>query len=451
MSETPFNPNALPDDELKRESLSDDSDSAAARPTPARRTFLQRTGTGIAAALAAGASGSALAAGLPSADANAVKLSLIQDPHTEQAETTPDPNAPPDQRIGYAVVGLGRLSLNQILPALAQCKYSKISALVSGDRDKALRIAHQYGVKESAVFDYQGFEGLANLKDVQVVYIVLPNGMHAEFTVRAAKIGKHVLCEKPMATSVSECEQMIEACRRGGRKLMIAYRSQYEPMDRLVAKWVKEKRLGPLREFIAGNSQNVGDPTQWRLKRALAGGGPLPDVGVYCINASRFLTGEEPYEVVATTFRPDDDPRFVEVEQSVHFILRFPSGLSATCMASYASHESRFFRLQGAEGWAEMSPAFGYNGLRLRHGMLVDGKNAATEITIDPVDQFAREIDHMSVCVQSDRVPHTPGEEGLQDQRIVEAIYASARTGRPTRIAQPMADTRGPDPDEENF
>jgi predicted dehydrogenase len=425
--------------------------STSAAVVSARRGFLQRTGTGVAAMLMAGASGKVLAAGPTPGDPNSVKLSLIQDPQTEQHEDTPDPNAAPDQRIGFAVVGLGRLSLNQILPALSQCKYSKVVALVSGDPVKARKVARQYGVREDAIYDYHSYERMADNREVQVVYVVLPNGMHAEYTVRAAAIGKHVLCEKPMAVSSAECQRMIDACKKALRLLMIAYRSQYEPMDRMIAKWVKEKQLGPLREFIAGNSQNVGDPTQWRLNRSLAGGGPMPDVGIYCLNAVRFLSGEEPNEVIASVNRPTDDPRFREVEQSVHFVLRFPSGLTATCMASYASHESRFFRLQGAQGWAEMNPAFGYSGLQMRKGTLVEGKNATIDITIDPVDQFAREIDHMSLCVVRNRTPHTPGEEGLQDQRIVEAIYESARSGRVVKIAPPPGPTRGPDPDEETF
>nr|WP_279628686.1 Gfo/Idh/MocA family oxidoreductase [Caballeronia pedi] len=187
------------------------------------------------------------------------------------------------------------------------------------------------------------------------------------------------------------------------------------------------------------------------MKRALAGGGAMPDIGLYCLNAVRFLSGEEPQDVIATVHRPEDDPRFGEVTASVQFILRFPSGLTPTCMASYASHESRFFTLHGARGWAEMDPAFGYNGLRLRHGMLIDGKSATTEVQIDPQHQFAREIDHMSVCVKDDIVPHTSGEEGVQDQRIIDAIFESARTGRPVKLAQPGAPTRGPDPQEENF
>ncbi|ASL48946.1 Glucose--fructose oxidoreductase (plasmid) [Burkholderia sp. AD24] len=416
-----------------------------------RRSFLRRTGSGVTAMLVAGATGSAWPASSTPGTPNAVRLPLIQDPKTEQPENTPDPNAEPDRRIGYAIVGLGRLSLNQILPALCASKYSRVTALVSGDPDKARKVARQYGVPDRSIYDYTSFEKLRDNLDVQAVYIVLPNGMHAEYTIRAAAIGKHVLCEKPMAVSSAECQKMIDACRKARRLLMVAYRSQYEPMDRMVAKWVREKQLGPLREFIAGNSQNVGDPNQWRLKMALAGGGPLPDVGIYCLNAARFLSGEEPYEVVGTTWRPNDDPRFKEVEQSMHFILRFPSGLTATCMASYASHESRFFRLQGAQAWAEMSPAFGYNGLQLRKGELMEGKNAMTQITIDPVDQFAREIDHMSLCVVRGQTPHTPGEEGLQDQKIVEAIYESARTGRPVKIALPSGPMRGPEPDEENF
>lgn len=423
----------------------------ADRPGNPRRHFLQRTGSGVAAALMAGASGQALAAATTPGTPNTVKLPLIQDTETDQAENTPDANAEPDRRIGYAIVGLGRLSLNQILPALSASKYSRVVALVSGDREKASKVARQYGVRESAIYDYTTYEKLADNPEVQVIYLVLPNSMHAEYTVRAAAMGKHVLCEKPMAISSAECQQMIDACKKAQRLLMIAYRSQYEPMDRMIAKWVKEKRLGPLREFIAGNSQNAGDPTQWRLKRALAGGGPLPDVGIYCLNAARFLSNEEPNEVIASTYRPTDDPRFKEVEQSVHFVLRFPSGLTATCMASYASHESRFFRLQGAKGWAEMNPAFGYNGLQLRRGELIEGKNATTQIGIDPVDQFAREIDHMSLCVVRGQTPHTPGEEGLQDQKIVEAIYESARTGRAVKIAAPSGPTRGPAPDEENF
>jgi predicted dehydrogenase len=415
---------------------------------PDRRDFLRRGGVGVVAAVAAGA---VMGAPPPSAQSNAVKMSPIADPATEPKQDLPDPNLPPDERIGYAVVGLGRLTLEQILPALSRCKYSKLSALVSGDRDKAMKVARQYGVPPTAIHAYEEFEKLADNPQVQVVFIVLPNSMHKEFTLRAAAIGKHVLCEKPMANSVADCEAMIAACAAAGRKLMIAYRSQYEPLDRALVKMVQEGKLGKIREFVAGNSQNSVDPEHWRFKKALAGGGALPDIGVYCLNAARFLTGEEPTEAIASVYQPSDDPRFTEVEQSVQFILRFPSGFNATCVSSYASHKSQFFRLQGDKGWAEMNPGFAYNGLRLRHGALVDGEEATTERSIEPNNQFAREIDHMSLCVINDVKPHTPGEEGLQDQRVVEAIYESARTGRPVKIAPPAGPTRGPAPEAEKF
>ncbi|MGI4861093.1 MAG: Gfo/Idh/MocA family protein [Janthinobacterium lividum] len=419
-----------------------------------RRGCLQAAGAGLAASFAGGtalAAGIADNGGIAAAAANRVTLSPIENTQTEAPAPTPDPNAPRDTRIGFAIVGLGRLSLDQILPALGQCKYAKVSALVSGDPDKARRVASQYDVKPDSIYSYERYDELANNPDVQVIYIVLPNSMHADFTVRGARAGKHILCEKPMATSVADCERMIEACRRADRKLMIAYRSQYEPLDRAVVKMVREKKLGDLCEFIAGNSQNTGDPTQWRLNLKLAGGGAMPDIGTYCLNAARFLSGEEPNEVLATITQDRSDPRFREVESAVHFILRFPSGLSATCVSSYASHESRFYRLQGSKGWVEANPAFGYEGLRLRHGTRMDEQNVTIEPTLPALNQFAREIDHMALCVARNQTPHTPGEEGLQDQKITEAIYQSARTGRAVKLSPPPGPTRGPDPDEEHF
>lgn len=273
---------------------------------------------------------------------------------------------------------------------------------------------------------------------------MLPNSMHAEFTVRAARIGKHVLCEKPMATSIPDCERMIVACREARRHLMIAYRSQYEPLDRAVIQMVRQGTLGTLRQFVASNVQNQGDPTQWRLKKSMAGGGALVDVGIYCLNAARFLSGEEPNRVVATVNQPKGDPRFAEVEESASFLLTFPSGFTAICTSGYGSHSCKYFRLQGSEAWAGLDPAFEYGGLRLQKSQLIDGHEMTSEIHFDAADQFALELDHFAQCVRDNIVPHTPGEEGLQDQRIVEAIYQSARTGRAVEIPPSHAALRGP-------
>ena len=366
---------------------------------------------------------------------------------TETPEKLPAPADGPSHRVGFAIVGLGHLTLERLMPAFGQSKHCKPVALVSGDRDKALKLARQFDIRDDAVYDYRNFDRIAQNPEVEVVYIVLPNSMHAEFTVRAARAGKHVLCEKPMAVSVSECQQMIDACRMADRKLMIAYRSQYEPMNRAIRKMVVDKQLGTLKEFISTNSQNQGDPNQWRLKKALAGGGALPDIGLYCLNGVRFLSGEEPTEVMAWTDSTPGDVRFREVEENVHFMLRFPSGFRATCHASYGAHKSQMLRLLGSEGWAELDPAYAYEGIRMRRSVVRDGKALIEEPTIGEKDQFALEMDHMALCVRMNRPPHTGGAEGLQDQRLIEAIYESARAnGRAVKVAPPTGPVRGPAP-----
>jgi predicted dehydrogenase len=406
---------------------------------PLRRDFLRYMGT--LAALSAPA--------LQAAANEKDKISFPPiDAKTEKPEKTEPPADPMNERVGIAIVGLGRIAVNEMLPAFAQSKHAKPVALVSGDRAKALKIAHQYNIPESAVLDYKDYDKLAGMPEVQGVYIALPNSMHAEYTVRAARAGKHVLCEKPMANSVAECQQMIEACRKAGKKLMIAYRSQYEPLDRALVKMVKDKKLGALKEFISVNSQNMGDPQHWRLKRALAGGGALPDVGLYCINAARFLSGEEPNEVIGNIWSPPGDARFREVEESCQFILRFPSGFMASCSTSYAAHKSQFFRLNGAEAWAEMNPAYAYHGIKLKVSRVVEGREQASDIQIEEKNQFTAELDHFAQCVQQNKDVHTPGEEGLQDQRIMEAIYESARTHRPVKLSAP-GKTRGLEPQQE--
>jgi predicted dehydrogenase len=402
---------------------------------PPRRDFLRYVGT--LAALSAPALHAA------AAERDRVTFPPIFD-KSEKPEQTEPPADPVSERVGIAVVGLGRISVNEMLPAFAQSKHAKPVALVTGDRAKGIKLAHQYNIPESAVLSYAEYDKLAQMPEVRGVYIGLPNNMHPEYTIRAARAGKHVLCEKPMANSAADCQKMIDACRKANVKLMIAYRSQYEPMARALAKMVQDKQLGPVKEFISVNSQNMGDPQHWRLKRALAGGGALPDVGLYCINAARFLSGEEPSEVIGNIWSTPGDPRFTEVEESCQFILRFPSGFMASCTTSYAVHKSQMLRLNAANAWAEMDPAYAYHGVKLKITRVVDGKDQASDIQIQEKNQFAAEMDHFATCIQQNKDVHTPGEEGLQDQRIMEAIYASARTQRPVKLKQPGR-TRGPD------
>ena len=378
-----------------------------------------------------------------------VQLSQIH-AQTEQPEKIPGPFEAVPQRTGFAIVGLGRLALGEILPAMAKTKYCKPVALVSGDRAKAMKIAAQYGIKESAIYDYTSYDQLAQNPEVQAIYIVLPNAMHAEFVVRGAKTGKHILCEKPMATSVKDCERMIAACKAANVKLMIAYRSQYEPYDKALVKMIRDGKLGKLKQFISTNSQNQGDPTQWRLRKALAGGGCMPDVGVYCLNAARFLSNEEPVEVMASVDQPKDDPRFMEVEASCQVVAKFPSGFTAVFNSAYNAHKSQFLRVEGTEAFAELNPAFAYHGIKMKFARYeAENKmDMSHEPQLEEKDQFAEEMDHFAFCVQRNLMPHTPGEEGLQDQRITDAIYESARTGKPVKLTPPSGPTRGPDPEE---
>jgi predicted dehydrogenase len=220
-------------------------------------------------------------------------------------------------------------------------------------------------------------------------------------------------------------------------------------MNRAMVKLIRSGELGTLRSFVATLTQNQDDPQQWRLHKQLAGGGCLPDVGLYCLSASRFWSGEEPIDVFGQTVQPTDDPRFREVESSCSFMLRYPSGLIASCNTGYSAHRSSFARIEGSEGWAQLSPSFGYNGLKMQYNKLLKKHSTDFQPSIPEKDQFAEELDHMALCVTTNRRPHTPGEEGLQDVRIIEAIYQSARSSRPVKLTPPPAPLRGPDLEDE--
>jgi predicted dehydrogenase len=340
---------------------------------------------------------------------------------------------PPEDRVGFAVVALGRLSLGEILPAFGQTKKARLVALVSGSPEKLKTTAKQYGISPEACYDYEGFDAISENPDIKAVYVVLPNGMHREFVERAAKAGKHVLCEKPMAVSSAEAKTMVEVCAEQNVQLMIAYRIQYEATNLFLAKIVRSKAYGRLVGMSAINVQTVAanGQDQWRHKKALAGGGSLPDIGLYCLNTARFLTGEEPIEVMATQYSPPDDPRYAEVEETVSFTIRFPSNFIANCFTSYGARDDKHQRLNFENATADMANAYLYRGQSLNITEL-DGKNSVDKkIEISPNNQFAAEIDHMAECIIEGRKPRTPGEEGVQDHVVMEAIYESAASGRP--------------------
>jgi predicted dehydrogenase len=335
--------------------------------------------------------------------------------------------AAPERKVGYAIVGLGGYGLGIIAPQFRNCQHSRLVALVSGDAAKAKRVAAEYGVPERNIYNYQNYDSIRDNPDIDVVYVCLPVSMHAEYTIRAAKAGKHVLCEKPMAVSSAECEAMIAACRKAGKKLMIGYRCHFEPNNREAIRRARAGEIGKLRYFRSEHGFVMGNPSAWRLKRAMSGGGSLMDIGIYALNAARYMTGEEPVAVYATERTDRSDPRFREVEDMIEFELEFPSGVLASCMSMYSANRNQIL-LMGDKGRIELEPATSYRGIRLRAG-----SGFGEDINPPPgpgATMWAGQLDHMAQCVMQDREPIVAGEEGLRDLRIIEAVYQSARQQR---------------------
>ena len=336
------------------------------------------------------------------------------------------------RKLGYAIVGLGYYATRVIMPRFAECRNSRLTALVSGTPSKLKEFGEQYKIPERSRYSYASFDAIRDNPDVDIVYVILPNSMHAEFTIRAAKAGKHVLCEKPMAVSSSECETMIAACRAAGKKLMIGYRSHVEPHNIHAIRLARQGVVGKAGLVESEHGFPIGDPTQWRLKRALSGGGSLMDIGIYSLQALRYISGEEPVSVTAIEHTDKSDIRFREVEDRLSWSLQFPSGLIGQGFSSYSSGHNHV-RLTGNKGWIDLEPATAYGGHAMR--VSIGGKEEQVTPPAGPgANQFSAQLDEMSQAVLENREPLTPGEEGLRDLRIMEAIYRSAKEGRTIRL-----------------
>ncbi len=329
-----------------------------------------------------------------------------------------------ERKLGYAIVGLGSYGLGRIIPQFKNCQNSRLVALVSGDAAKAKKVAAEYGLAERNIYNYQNFDSIHDNPDIDIVYVCLPVSMHAEFTIRAAAAGKHVMCEKPMAASAAECEAMIAACKKAGKRLMIGYRCHFDAHNLEARRRARAGEIGTLRYFRSEHGFVQRDPTRWRLKKAMSGGGSMMDMGIYALQAARYMTAEEPSAVYAHERTDRADPRFKEVEDQIEFQLEFPSGVIGSCMSTYSANQNHIL-LMGDKGRIELEPGTAYGGNRLWVG---NGRE--TEITPPPgpgSTQWAGQLDHLSQCVMSDRQPIVSGEEGLRDIRIIEAIYRSAR------------------------
>lgn len=364
-----------------------------------RRTFLQHLGIGI------GATTTALT--LPSFLANA-------DKNYE------------GKKLKVALVGLGTYA-TLVATGLESSQYCQLGGIVTGTPEKAARWSKKYNISEANIYNYQNFDNIKNNKDIDVVYVILPNSMHKEFVIRAAKAGKHVITEKPMATSVEECEEMIKACKDAGVQLAVGYRLHFEPYNLEIKRLGQEKVFGKVGLIEASFGFRGGDPNQWRLKKALAGGGPLMDVGIYCIQAIRYTLGEEPIAVTAQLGPVTDKLRFSEVEESIRWQFEFASGAISNSTTSYNANIERFYAA-AEKGYFELRPAYGYGPLK--------GRTSNGELNLPIVNHQTAQMDGIGqLLLENKPLPsHITGEEGLKDVRLMMAIYKAAKTGKRVKL-----------------
>jgi len=332
-----------------------------------------------------------------------------------------------DQKpVGWAILGLGSYATTQILPNMRYCKLSKPVAFISGSPDKLKRYGDAFGISPEHRYSYDNMDAIKDNPEIEVVYVITPPGTHKDFTLRAARLGKHVCCEKPMANSVAECEEMIDACAKAGKQLQIGYRCHYEPYNLQATELCRKGEFGVLRSIQASMGFSA-QPGIWRLNKKLGGGGSMYDIGIYGLQALRYLSGEEPSEVFATISNPPKDERFKEVEDTVHVVFKFPSGLTGSVACSYSWAGVNRYEVLGTKGRLVAENATGYYGFQFQIG--------SRSVTVQPGNMWASQMDHLSECIRTGaKTNRTPGEMGRQDIRIIHAIYESARTGRSVKL-----------------
>lgn len=343
-----------------------------------------------------------------------------------KTDSTTSPRTRSKRKIRYAVVGLGHIAQMAVLPAFDNAKKNSVlAALVSDDSLKRSELGERYSVP---TYSPDQFDACLGSGEIDAVYIALPNHLHCEYSTRAAEAGIHVLCEKPMAVTEDECRKMMHAAEISNVKLMVAYRLHFEETNLRAVEAVENGELGELRFFEAEFAIDV-KPPNIRLEREL-GGGSLYDVGIYCINAARYVFQSEPEEVMAISASGSDE-RFEEVDEMSGALLRFPNHRLAAIVSSLGAAEVSSFRIVGTKGNLRVEPAFDYAS-KMVHYLTVEGKTSKKSYSRR--DQFAPELIYFSNCILQDRHPEPDGEEGLRDVRIIEALYRSAATGRSIRL-----------------
>lgn len=341
------------------------------------------------------------------------------------------PGRPP-RKVRFALVGLGKLTVEEILPALKATSYCEATALVTADQDKGRAIARTLHLEDDRVFNYPDIARFASDDTIDAVYIATPNALHARDSVAASRAGKHVLCEKPLATTERDAQAMIDAAAQAGRLLMTAYRVHHEPINQRIRELIQQRHYGKPRLISFDATQDVGKAPQYRLDLKRSGGGSLFDIGIYPLNTICWLLGETPSEIAATQYNDPADERFKEVEQSIAFQLLFPSGCIANCTSSFGTARVNRYRIICEKGWFGMEPATSYRGLQGEHGT---DEQRITLLKPESLNQFAAEFDHFARCILEGQPVDSPGEEGLRDIRLMQQIYQAARERQVVKVA----------------
>jgi predicted dehydrogenase len=328
-----------------------------------------------------------------------------------------------NKKLGIALVGLGRYATYQLAPALQETLNCYLSGIVTGTPAKAERWKQRYNIPDKNIYNYENFDEITGNKSIDVVYVVLPNSMHYEFVIRAAKAGKHVFCEKPMALSVKECEEMIEACKKAGVRLFVGYRLHTEPHHKAAMKFRTEGSSNML--YVQSEfGFKIGDPTQWRLKKSLAGGGAMMDLGIYAIQAARYSMGKEPFSVTAQEYKTDYK-KFSEVDETITWQMEFPGGHISNSYTSYSTPANRFY-ISTENRWFTLFPAFNYIGIK--------GSTNKGELNLPQINQQAAQMDTFSKCIIDNTESDASGKEGLKDLKVIEAVYKSIESGSKVKV-----------------
>lgn len=336
-------------------------------------------------------------------------------------------NRPKEKALRVALMGLGSYA-NRVADAMRDSKRSTVAGVISGTPSKIADWQKRFDIPDKNCYNYENFDAIRDNKDIDAVYIITPNAQHHEQCLRVAAAGKHVICEKPMAINAKQGQEMVEACEKAGVKLLIGYRMHFEANTLEIVKRRNDGKFGDIKFFQGQCGFNIGDPTQWRLDPELAGGGALMDIGIYAINGTRYMVGEEPVWVTAQEVKTDHEKFREGVDETITFQLGFESGAVASCLSTYSmSNLDRFF-LNGSEGFAEMQPSTGYGPIR----------SATHEGRLDlpHVTHQTTQMDEMAKIVLDGKTPIIPvdGKEGLKDMKIIDAIYEAVASGSKVKL-----------------